>query len=107
MTKFPEGIVNVRVELPYHLRNLARVTGEVTVNVDAPVTQRSIIDALESRYPTLGGTIRDYETQRRRPFLRFFACEQDLSHEPPDAPVPDAVARGIEPFLVIGAMSGG
>lgn len=99
--------MNIRVELPYHLRTLARVSGEVTVNVDAPVTQRSIIDALESRFPTLGGTIRDYETQRRRPFLRFFACEQDLSHEPPDALVPEAVARGVEPFLVIGAMSGG
>ena len=97
----------VRVELPYHLRTLARVSGEVAVNVEGPVTLRAVLDALESRYPALCGTIRDYDTQRRRPFLRFFACEQDLSHEPPDARLPDAVARGDEPFLVIGAMSGG
>src|SRR5262245_5963588 len=99
--------MQIKVELPYHLRTLARVSGEVTLDVDGPATVGSVLDALESQYPTLGGTIRDYETQQRRPFLRFFACEQDLSHEPPDAPLPDAVARGIEPFLVVGAMSGG
>jgi hypothetical protein len=97
----------IRVELPAHLRTLARVNGEVMLQVEGPITQRSVLDALEASYPTLGGTIRDYETKRRRPFLRFFACEQDLSHDSPDAPLPDPVARGVEPFLVIGAMSGG
>jgi hypothetical protein len=95
------------VALPAHLRTLARVDGEVELRVEGPVTQRSVLDALEDRYPVLRGTIRDHVTQRRRPFLRFFACEQDLSHEPPDTPLPDAVAIGAEPFLVVGAMAGG
>ena len=97
----------IRVALPYHLRTLARVDDEVSVHVAGPVTQRAVIDALEARYPVLRGTIRDYVTDKRRPYLRFFACEQDLSHDPPDVPLPDAVASGAEPFLVIGAMSGG
>jgi sulfur-carrier protein len=97
----------IRVALPAHLRTLARVDGEVELRVEGPVTQRSVLDALEDRYPVLRGTIRDHVTQRRRPFLRFFACEQDLSHEPPDTPLPDAVAIGAEPFLVVGAMAGG
>jgi molybdopterin synthase sulfur carrier subunit len=97
----------IRVALPYHLRNLARVDGEVALEVEGAVTQRAVLDALEARYPVLRGTIRDHVTQRRRPFLRFFACEEDLSHEPPDAPLPDAVARGAEPFLVLGAIAGG
>jgi hypothetical protein len=95
------------VELPAHLRTLAGVGVEVTVNVEAEVTVRSILDALEARYPMLRGTIRDYGTEQRRPFLRFFACEQDWSHERPDAPLPDAVASGAEPFMVVGAISGG
>lgn len=97
----------IRVVLPAHLRTLAAVSDEVTVHVDRPVTQRSILDALEASYPVLRGTIRDHATQQRRPFLRFFACEEDLSHDPPDAPLPDAVATGAEPFLVVGAMAGG
>ena len=97
----------IRVVLPAHLRTLARVAGEVTIDVDGHVTQRSVLDALEACYPVLRGTIRDHVTQQRRPFLRFFACEEDLSHEPPDAPLPDAVATGAEPFLVVGAMAGG
>jgi sulfur-carrier protein len=97
----------IRVGLPAHLRTLARVDGEVELQVEGPVTQRSVLDALEVRYPMLRGTIRDHVTRQRRPFLRFFACEQDLSHELPDTPLPDAVARGAEPFLVIGAMAGG
>ncbi len=97
----------IRVVLPAHLRTLARVDGEVELQVDGPVTQRSVLDGLEARYPVLRGTIRDHVTQRRRPFLRFFACEQDLSHEPPDAPLPDAVAMGAEPVMVVGAMAGG
>ena len=97
----------IRVVLPRHLRTLAQVDGEVQLQVDAPVTQRSVLDALEARYPVLRGTIRDHVTQQRRPFLRFFACEQDLSHELPDAPLPDAVATGAEPFLVVGAIAGG
>ena len=97
----------IRVMLPPHLRTLARVDDEVTLQIAGEVTQRSVLDALEASYPVLRGTIRDYETQRRRPFLRFFACEQDVSHEPPDAPLFDAVARGAEPFMVIGAMAGG
>jgi sulfur-carrier protein len=97
----------IRVALPAHLRRLARVDGEVRLQIPGPVTQRSVLDALEARYPVLRGTIRDHVTQQRRPFLRFFACEQDLSHEPPDTPLPDAVAVGAEPFLVIGAMAGG
>jgi len=97
----------IRIVLPFHLRTLARVTGELEIEVEGPVTQRSILDALEAGYPMLRGTIRDHVTLRRRPFLRFFACQQDLSHEPPDAPLPDAVAMGSEPFLVIGAIAGG
>jgi hypothetical protein len=97
----------IRVELPYHLRTLARVEGEVVVHVAGSVTQRSVLDALETAYPVLRGTIRDSATGQRRAFLRFFACAQDLSHEPPDAPLPDAVAAGSEPFLVMGAVAGG
>ena len=97
----------IRVVLPAHLRTLTRVNGEVKLDIEGPVTQRSILDALETRYPMLRGTIRDQVTQQRRAFVRFFACEQDLSHEPPDAPLPEAVARGAEPFLVVGAMAGG
>jgi hypothetical protein len=97
----------IRVVLPAHLRTLARVGGEVEVQVEGPVTQRAILDALEARYPALRGTIRDHVTQRRRGFVRFFACQEDLSHEPPDAPLPDAVANGAEPFMVVGAMAGG
>jgi hypothetical protein len=97
----------IRVVLPAHLRTLARVTGEVTLEVPAPITQRSLLDALEAAYPVLRGTIRDHVTQKRRPFVRFFACEQDLSHELPDAPLPDAVAAAKEPFLVVGAIAGG
>jgi sulfur-carrier protein len=97
----------IRVVLPYHLRTLAGVNGEVELDVEGQPTQRAVLDALEARYPMLRGTIRDHVTERRRPFLRFFACEEDLSHEMPDAPLPDAVARGAEPFLVVGAMAGG
>ena len=97
----------IRVVLPAHLRTLAHVNDEVTLDVLGQVTQRSVIDAIETCYPMLRGTIRDYVTQQRRPFLRFFACEEDLSHEPPDAPLPDAVARVVEPFLVVGAIAGG
>ena len=97
----------IRVVLPAHLRTLARVDGEVTLDVEGPVTQRLVLDALEARYPMLRGTIRDQVTQRRRPFVRFFACEEDLSHESQDAPLPDAVATGAEPFLIVGAMAGG
>ena len=98
---------SVRVKLPAHLRKLARVDGEVRLDVPAPVTQRSLLDALEARHPVLRGTIRDHGTQRRRAFVRFFACEQDLSHEDPDAELPPEVAAGREPFLVVGAMAGG
>ncbi len=97
----------IRVILPAHLRTLARVNREVTLDVEGPVTQRSVLDTLEARYPMLQGTIRDHVTHRRRPFVRFFACEQDVSHESPDAPLPDAVATGAEPFLIVGAMAGG
>jgi hypothetical protein len=97
----------IRVVLPFHLRTLARVDGEVQLELDGPVTQCSVLDALEARYPVLRGTIRDHVTQQRRPFLRFFACEQDLSHEPPDALLPEAVAKGDQPFLVVGAIAGG
>jgi hypothetical protein len=97
----------IRVVLPAHLRTIAHVDGEVTVDVAGEVTQRSVLDALEAAYPTLEGTIRDRSTQQRRAFVRFFACEEDLSHESPDAPLPEAVAAGREPFLVIGAMAGG
>ncbi len=97
----------IRVVLPFHLRTLARVSGEVTLDVQGQVTQRSVLDALEARYPMLRGTIRDHVTQQRRPFVRFFACAQDLSHESPDATLPDPVASGMEPFLVVGAIAGG
>ena len=97
----------IRIELPQHLRTLARVDGEVALEVVGAVTQRSILDALEARYPVLRGTIRDHVTLQRRAFIRFFACEEDLSHETPDAPLPDAVATGAEPFLVVGAIAGG
>jgi hypothetical protein len=97
----------VRVEIPYHLRNLARVDGDVTLEVEAPVTLRSVLDALEARYPMLSGTIRDHDTLQRRPFLRFFAWEEDLSHQSPDAPLPESVANGKEPLLIIGAIAGG
>jgi sulfur-carrier protein len=97
----------IRVELPFHLRKLARVEGEVELDVKGPVTQRSILDALEARYPVLRGTIRDHVTQQRRAFVRFFACEQDLSHELPDTPLPDPVATGAETFVVLGAIAGG
>jgi len=97
----------IRVELPAHLRTLARVKGEVELAVDEPATLRTVLDALETRYPMLRGTIRDHGTQQRRPFVRFFACQQDLSHEPPEAPLPEAVACGAEPFLIVGAMAGG
>jgi len=97
----------IRVVLPAHLRTLAHVDGEVKLDVEGPATQRSVLDALEARHPVLRGTIRDHVTPERRAFVRFFACEQDLSHEPPDAPLPDAVVTGAEPFLIVGAMAGG
>jgi sulfur-carrier protein len=98
----------IRVVLPNHLRTLANlIDGEVKLDIEGQATQRSILNALEARYPMLCGTIRDHVTLQRRPFLRFFACEQDLSHEPPDAPLPDAVASGAEPFLIVGAIAGG
>ena len=97
----------IRVVLPHHLRNLARVGDEVEIEVTGAVTQRSVLDAIEAAYPVLRGTIRDHVSRQRRPFLRFFACEQDLSHEPPDDPLPEAVAAGKEPFLIVGAMAGG
>jgi sulfur-carrier protein len=97
----------IRVVLPPHLRTLARVDGDVQLDVNATVTQRSILDALESRYPMLRGTMRDHVTQLRRPLVRFFACGEDLSHESPDTPLPEAIAKGSEPFVIIGAISGG
>jgi len=97
----------IRVYLPAHLRMLARVKSEVELEVEGPVTQRSVLDALEASYPMLRGTIRDHVTEQRRPFVRFFACEEDLSHEPPDTPLPNAVATGAEPFLIVGAIAGG
>jgi sulfur-carrier protein len=97
----------IRVILPAHLRILARVEGEVRLEVEGAVTQRAVLDALEARYPALGGTLRDYATHQRRPFVRFFACQEDLSHESPDAPLPETVAAGTEPFLVVGAIAGG
>ena len=97
----------IRVVLPQHLRTLARVGEEVEIEVQGPATQRAVLDALEARYPMLRGTIRGHTTQRRRPFVRFFACEQDLSHDPPDQPLPEPVATGAEPLLVVGAMAGG
>jgi sulfur-carrier protein len=98
---------SIRVTLPQHLRTLAQAGVEVELQVEGVVTQRSVLDALETRYPMLRGTIRDHVTQQRRPFLRFFACEEDLSHQSPDTPLPDAVAAGAEPLLIIGAIAGG
>jgi len=97
----------IRVVIPAHLRTLAKVDGEVQLEVTGAVTQRTVLDALEDRYPMLRGTIREYTTQQRRPWLRFFACQEDLSHEPPDAPLPEAVATGVEPYLIVGAIAGG
>ena len=97
----------IRIVLPQHLRGLAHITGEVQIDISGPVTQRSVVDALEANYPMLRGTIRDHVTQQRRPFLRFFACEEDLSHESIDAPLPEAVVSGKEPLLIIGAIAGG
>lgn len=97
----------IRVVLPAHLRTLARLTGELQLHVDGPVTQRTVLDALEAAYPMLRGTIRDHATQQPRAFLRFFACKEDLTHEPPDSPLPDAVANGTEPLRIVGAMAGG
>jgi hypothetical protein len=97
----------IRVTLPWHLRNLARVDSEVMLAVAGQVTQRAVLDALEEAYPVLRGTIRDHDTSKRRPFLRFFACEEDLSHESPDAPLPEDVVNGKEPFMVVGAIAGG
>jgi hypothetical protein len=97
----------IRVTLPPHLRKLAQADGEVKLDVEGEITQRSVLDAIEARYPMLRGTIRDQVTQQRRAFVRFFACGEDLSHEPPDAPLPEAVARGAEPFMVVGAIAGG
>lgn len=97
----------IRVVLPYHLRALAQINGEIQLEVNPPATQRAVFDALEARYPMLAGTVRDYGTQRRRAYLRIYACEQDLSHDDPDTPLPDAVAAGLEPLLVVGAIAGG
>jgi hypothetical protein len=97
----------IRVVIPYHLRTLARVDGEVALDVAGPITQRSILDALEAKFPMLRGTIRDHVTLERRPMLRFFACEEDISLDPPDAPLPEAIATGAEPFFIIGAIAGG
>lgn len=97
----------IRVLLPAHLRSLARIPGEVQLDIEGPPTQRSILDALEAAYPTLCGTIRDHTTKQRRPFMRFFACQEDLSHESPDTPLPEPVANGVEPFMVVGAIAGG
>lgn len=101
------GVLPIRIILPQHLRALAAVGSEIVIEVEAPITQRTVLDALESQYPMLRGTIRDHATLQRRAFLRFFACEQDLSHDSPDLPLPDAVADGREPFLIIGAIAGG
>ena len=104
----PAGLLSmIRVVLPFHLRMLAQVTGEVQLEVESPITQRSVLDTLEGRYPMLRGTIRDHVTQKRRDFLRLYACQQDLSHESPDTPLPEAVVSGAEPYLVIGAIAGG
>jgi hypothetical protein len=103
----PDSVHNVRVQIPYHLRNLARIDGDVTLEVAAPVTLQSVLDALEARYPMLCGTIREHDTLKRRPFLRFFACEEDLSHQSPDVLLPEVVADGKEPLLIIGAIAGG
>lgn len=101
------SVATIRVEIPHHLRTLAQVSGEVSLQVSAPVTLRRVLDGLEERYPVLCGTIRDHDTQKRRPFLRFFACSEDLSHNSPDDPLPDAVVDGREPLLIVGAIAGG
>ena len=103
----PDSVHTVRVQIPYHLRTLARVEGELALDVPGPVTIRSVLDALEARYPMLAGTIREHDTLKRRAFLRFFACEEDLSHQSSDAELPEAIALGKEPFLIIGAIAGG
>jgi sulfur-carrier protein len=103
----PDSMNTIRVQIPYHLRNLARVDGDIALEVASPVTLRSVLDALEARFPMLCGTIREHDTLKRRPFLRFFACEEDLSHQSPDAPLPQAVSDGKEPLLIIGAIAGG
>jgi molybdopterin synthase sulfur carrier subunit len=97
----------IRIELPFHLRTLARITGEVRLDLEGPATQRAVLDALEARYPMLRGTIRDHVTHERRPFLRFYACQRDFSNEPPDSPLPEAISSGAEPFLIVGAIAGG
>jgi hypothetical protein len=97
----------IRVRLPHHLSTLARVEGEVGLDIAGPITQRSVLNALEARYPMLRGTVRDHQSQRRRPLVRFFACRKDLSHDPPDALLPEPVARGAEPFVIVGAIAGG
>ena len=97
----------IRIILPYHLRNLAKIDSEISLPIDGPVTQRSVVDAIEARYPTLRGTIRDHHTGKRRPLIRFFACEQDISYDPPDTPLPEAIATGKEPLFIIGAIAGG
>ena len=102
-----DSVNTIRVQIPYHLRNLARIDGDVALEVAAPVTIASVLDALEARYPMLRGTIREHDTLKRRPFLRFFACEEDLTHDPVDKPLPDLVVQGKEPFLIIGAIAGG
>jgi molybdopterin synthase sulfur carrier subunit len=107
MSGTDEAVRRVRVVLPYHLRNLAHVGSEIEVELAGTVSVRSVVDAIEARYPMLLGTIRDHGTRQRRPFLRFFACEEDLSHDPPDAPLPDAVSEGREPLLIVGAIAGG
>jgi hypothetical protein len=103
----PDSVHNVRVQIPYHLRNLARLDGEIALDLVPPVTLRSVLDALEARYPMLRGTIREHDTLKRRPFLRFFACEEDWTHQSPDAPLPEDVVSGKEPLLIIGAIAGG
>jgi sulfur-carrier protein len=107
MTSDPTTQREIRVQLPYHLRNLARIEGEVTLSVAEPITIASVLNALEARYPMLAGTIRDHDTRQRRPFLRFFGCEEDLSLQAPDTPLPPAIAEGKEPLLIIGAIAGG
>ncbi len=107
ISKSKNDLRTIRVVLPFHLRVLGKITGEVQLEVEPPVTQRAVLDALEARYPMLSGTTRDHATQRRRAYLRFYACEQDLSLEEPDTPLPDAVANGEQPFLIIGAIAGG
>jgi hypothetical protein len=103
----PDSVHNVRVQIPYHLRNLARLDGEIALDLVPPVTLRSVLDALEARYPMLRGTIREHDTLKRRPFLRFFACEEDWTHQSPDTPLPEDVVSGKEPLLIIGAIAGG